>query len=67
MSTSTSTTSTRRPISPCINVCELDDKAGMCVGCGRTTAEIGNWLKFTQEERDAVWDQLPMRLEKLKK
>ena len=60
-------TQKRRPLSPCINICNLDEKAGMCVGCGRTVHEISNWLRFSDEEREAAWKQLPARLEKLRK
>jgi len=38
--------------SPCTNVCALDD--GLCVGCGRTLAEIGSWQSMTDEEREQV-------------
>ena len=39
--------------SPCIKVCK-HDSAGVCFGCRRTKEEIGNWLKYTNEEREAV-------------
>lgn len=29
--------------SPCINVCELDPRANVCIGCGRTLDEIAEW------------------------
>jgi predicted Fe-S protein YdhL (DUF1289 family) len=38
----------------------------MCRGCGRTIFEISNWLKMDAAARDAVWSQLPSRLENLK-
>ena len=25
---------------PCVNICLLDNETGLCVGCGRTLAEI---------------------------
>ncbi len=30
------------PASPCVNVCKLD-AASVCVGCGRSLDEIGEW------------------------
>jgi len=54
------------PASPCVGVCVLDEGEGLCVGCGRTIAEIGNWLKFDDAERAAVFTQLESRLEKMK-
>ncbi|MGZ9410804.1 MAG: DUF1289 domain-containing protein [Methylocystis sp.] len=29
--------------SPCIKICELNGD-GVCVGCGRTRAEIAGWI-----------------------
>lgn|GEM_PF-656844 len=40
-------------ISPCIKLCHRDSK-GLCFGCRRTGEEIGNWLKYTDEERKAI-------------
>ncbi len=49
--------------SPCILVCAIDRTSGFCFGCGRTRAEIGDWLTMNPDERDAVMAQLPGRLE----
>ena len=38
--------------SPCIKICKLIDS--VCVGCFRTTSEITNWTKYTEEEREKV-------------
>jgi len=38
--------------SPCTNVCALD--GGLCVGCGRTVAEITSWQSMSDDEREAV-------------
>lgn len=43
--------------SPCINVCRYDSK-GMCYGCKRTLEEIGNWSRYTDEQKKAVWEKL---------
>jgi uncharacterized protein len=48
--------------SPCIRHCTLDPETGICVGCGRTLAEIGKWAGFTEEERLAIMAVLPDRL-----
>jgi predicted Fe-S protein YdhL (DUF1289 family) len=48
--------------SPCIRHCTLDPETGVCVGCGRTLAEIGKWAGFTEEERLAIMAVLPDRL-----
>jgi predicted Fe-S protein YdhL (DUF1289 family) len=52
--------------SPCINTCALDQKSGLCIGCGRTINEIGRWLSLNEEERSRVMAELPRRLAVLK-
>ena len=47
---------------PCINLCVLDDRFGLCLGCGRTRAEIGAWGTFSEAERRAVMAGLARRL-----
>jgi predicted Fe-S protein YdhL (DUF1289 family) len=47
--------------SPCINVCQLDERALMCTGCRRTLAEIGAWSRLSDAEKLAVWAQLEHR------
>lgn len=37
-------------LSPCIGICQLDD-AGYCLGCLRSTREIGAWSTLTDEQR----------------
>lgn len=49
--------------SPCRGVCRLSGPpdSALCVGCRRTTEEIGNWLSYTAEERVAVLGKLAER------
>lgn len=49
-------------ISPCVRLCTLDPDSGMCVGCGRTLAEIGRWARYSEDERKAIMESLPARL-----
>ena len=42
--------------SPCTSVCALDD--GYCVGCGRTVAEIASWQSMSDDEREAVVQEI---------
>jgi predicted Fe-S protein YdhL (DUF1289 family) len=51
--------------SPCIKICTYDQASGLCCGCGRTLAEIGNWFSMSDEQRRAVMEQLPERLRAL--
>jgi predicted Fe-S protein YdhL (DUF1289 family) len=52
--------------SPCVKICVLDEKSGLCIGCGRTLDEIGQWLSLNESERSRVMDELPRRLAGLK-
>jgi uncharacterized protein len=48
--------------SPCVKVCTLDARAGLCLGCGRTLDEIERWMRMGAEERRRVMAELPSRL-----
>ena len=50
---------------PCVNICLLDDETGLCLGCGRTIAEIAGWAGMSDAERRAVMAALPKRIERL--
>jgi uncharacterized protein len=43
----------RRPVieSPCNRVCTLDPASGLCLGCGRSLAEIARWPQMSDAER----------------
>lgn len=56
---------TERPKSPCVDVCVIDARAGLCIGCGRTLAEIGEWSGATAERQRAILVGLPKRLAQL--
>ena len=47
--------------SPCISICQMDARAGLCRGCGRTIEEITLWSRLDEESKRAVWDALPAR------
>jgi uncharacterized protein len=51
--------------SPCTKVCAVDPTSALCIGCGRSLAEIAGWLRFTPEERVRVMAELPQRLSML--
>lgn len=52
--------------SPCIKVCAVDGKTGWCLGCGRTMAEIGDWVNLGEDGRNRVLTLLPTRMDELK-
>ncbi len=47
---------------PCIKVCTLDARMGVCLGCGRTIDEIARWANMNASERSRVMGELPSRL-----
>jgi predicted Fe-S protein YdhL (DUF1289 family) len=47
---------------PCNKVCAVDPVSTLCVGCGRTVAEIAGWIGFTAAERARIMAELPQRL-----
>ena len=47
--------------SPCVDVCEFDEVAGLCRGCFRTLEEIGSWPGYTSRERALIIAALPKR------
>lgn len=42
---------------PCVGVCSTlyDD---VCRGCGRTAAEVANWVFFTDRQKAEVWRRI---------
>ncbi len=57
----------RRPVimieSPCTRVCTLDPVSGLCLGCGRTLAEITRWTQMSDAERELLVAELGRRLQ----
>ena len=51
---------TARPPSPCINVCSLDAR-GLCTGCLRTGAEIGQWMAMSPAQQWRLITELAQR------
>ena len=53
--------------SPCIKVCAVSGQTGLCIGCGRTLAEIASWGSLDEPRRQAIMAELPGRLAALEK
>lgn len=47
--------------SPCINICQIDRKSGLCLGCYRTLDEIAMWSSLKDKDRRAIMDELDAR------
>lgn len=48
-------------LSPCIGVCRMDTSSNLCVGCGRSSAEIATWRRMSEEEQRRILAELPAR------
>ena len=48
-------------VSPCINVCTMDDASGLCQGCLRSIDEIAAWGSLSHAARLAVMRELGRR------
>jgi predicted Fe-S protein YdhL (DUF1289 family) len=47
---------------PCVKVCVNEPLSALCIGCGRTAAEITAWSTMSEPERIAVMAELGQRL-----
>ena len=47
--------------SPCVNVCQMDTRTGLCLGCLRTLDEIGAWMDYSVSEKLEVLGRLDER------
>lgn len=52
--------------SPCVNICEIDNATGWCLGCGRTIDEIACWSARPHDQRRAIRAALPARMAALR-
>lgn len=48
--------------SPCIKICEINEDSGLCIGCGRSRAEIARWTSYSDADRQRIMLALPERL-----
>ena len=46
---------------PCVKICTLDARQGICLGCGRTIDEIARWGSMAAAERSRIVNELPER------
>jgi predicted Fe-S protein YdhL (DUF1289 family) len=51
--------------SPCNKTCAVEPALGLCIGCGRTLAEITGWIGYSDHERACIMAELPQRLASL--
>jgi len=46
-----------RPDTPCVAVCSTTFDE-VCRGCGRTVAEVANWVSMNAEQKEVVWQRI---------
>ena len=51
---------------PCVRICVVDPVSALCIGCGRTLAEIAAWSTMPETERAAVMAGLEGRLKEIR-
>ena len=49
-------------VTPCKNICKLDEEKQICKTCKRTELEIANWLDYSPAQRKVVMKQIKDRL-----
>lgn len=47
--------------SPCIAVCQVDPRSGLCIGCRRNIDEIRSWPILTAEQKHAILAEIEKR------
>jgi predicted Fe-S protein YdhL (DUF1289 family) len=52
---------------PCTKICSVDPASALCIGCGRSLAEIGRWTEFSDDERHRIMNELPWRMSLLRR
>ena len=50
------------PSTPCVQVCVIDPRTALCIGCGRTVSEIAAWGGLDEPARLAIMAGLEARL-----
>lgn len=51
--------------SPCVGVCQLNDEE-LCLGCGRSLAEIAEWSAASEQRRRDILDRARNTLKELR-
>lgn len=51
------------PLSPCTDVCHIEEVSGLCLGCLRTLDEIASWAQASEAEQIAILAAVARRRE----
>jgi prolyl-tRNA editing enzyme YbaK/EbsC (Cys-tRNA(Pro) deacylase)/predicted Fe-S protein YdhL (DUF1289 family) len=55
-------TATENLPSPCVSVCRMDTRSGLCEGCFRTIDEIRDWSSSDDAIKKTIWADITQRL-----
>ena len=58
---------TARIKSPCRSICQVDGRAKICIGCGRSLKEVAAWGRMSEAEQLTIMAELPARLANFEK
>ena len=47
--------------SPCVSICKMDGRSGLCTGCLRTIDEIAGWSRYSDADKQVVWQRIGER------
>lgn len=48
-------------MTPCKNICTMDDNNSFCIGCYRTKNEINNWWSYSNDRKIMLMEELRNR------
>jgi predicted Fe-S protein YdhL (DUF1289 family) len=51
---------------PCVQICVVDPLSALCIGCGRSVAEIAAWGAMSEPERTEIMAGLGERLRRMR-
>ena len=47
--------------SPCIKICKMNPKSGLCEGCFRTLEEISKWSQLSYLDKQKIYQAIRER------
>jgi len=47
--------------SPCVNICQMDERSGLCQGCQRSIEEIAAWSAASSAQKRAILEAVAQR------
>lgn len=47
--------------SPCMSICQMDQRQQYCTGCWRSIDEITRWANASDADKREIWRQIKLR------